>query len=164
MEQINTLQKITDFLDEISMPYNFTNIQEQTFLEGLKIEKGALLIDLEKLKNIGDILHEAGHIAVLSPSERATMQGSLENQQYAEASEMMAIAWSYAACLHIGIDSRVVFHPEGYKGDSENIVQNFSEGRYFGVPMLQWLGLTNEHYPQMTRWIREKTNDRMVNI
>ena len=30
--------------------------------------------------------------------------------------EMGAIAWSYAAALHIGLDPRVVFHEDGYKG------------------------------------------------
>ena len=56
---------------------------------------------------------------------------------------MMVIAWTYAACLEIGIDPRIVFHPDGYKVGSESILENFGEGRFFGVPMLQYVGLTH---------------------
>jgi hypothetical protein len=58
-----------------------------------------------------------------------------------EGFEIMALACSYAACLPIGLDPDIVFHANGYKGESENILQNFAEGRYIGLPMLQWLGM-----------------------
>ena len=48
----------------------------------------------------------------------------------------MAPAWSYAACLHIGLDPHIVFHSEGYKDESKNIIQNFTEGIYLRVPAL----------------------------
>jgi hypothetical protein len=82
-----------------------------------------------------------------------------------EAEEMMAIAWSYAACRHLGIDARFVFHDEGYKNGGSHIADNFDEGRYFGVPMLQWTGMALERkkdeepdlpvYPAMMKWMRE---------
>lgn len=77
-----------------------------------------------------------------------------------EAEEMMAIAWSYAACVHLGIDAKFVFHDNGYKGGGSSIAENFKEGRYFGVPVLKWVGMCNNPeeengYPKMIKWLRE---------
>ncbi len=161
-----SLNKILSFLDRIGVLYKFTNIEKECFLAGLFIDKGTLLIDKDKLKHVGDVMHEAGHIALMSPEERQTVSGSLDGILYPEAVEMMTLAWSYAACLEIELDPYVVFHKDGYKGDSESIVSNFQQGSIIGLPMLQWLGLTNDRidptqnktvvYPKMITWIRQK--------
>ena len=75
------------------------------------------------------------------------------------------LLWSYAAALHIGIELAVVFHSGGYRGGSQAILKNFSQERYFGVPLLQWFGLTADKknaaqlqvapYPHMLKWLRE---------
>lgn len=156
--------KITDFIQHIGIHIGYCEVPENTFLPGLLIENGKLLIDKNQLKYIGDTLHEAGHIALMTPEERKNLSGSLEGQNDAEATEMAVIAWTFAACLEIGIDPKVVFHPDGYKDDSENIVENFSKGSYFGVPILEWYGMTERvdiiyktnalSYPKMLTWIR----------
>jgi len=78
---------------------------------------------------------------------------------------MAAIAWSYAAALYAGIDPAVVFHSGGYSGGSEAILTNFAQRRYFGVPVLEWLGLAADRktadllrvelYPHMLKWLRD---------
>jgi hypothetical protein len=157
-------QKITDFIQNIGIPIGYRQISEQSFLPGLMIENGTLWIDKKQLKYIGDSLHEAGHIALMTPEQRKNLSGELEGQNDAEATEMAVIAWTYAACLEIGIDPAVVFHPDGYKGGSESILENFSNGQYFGVPILEWYGMTEKtnntqtintmSYPKMLTWIR----------
>ena len=157
-------QKITDFIQNIGIPIGYRQISEQSFLPGLLIENGKLWIDKNQLKYMGDTLHEAGHIALMTPKQRKNLSGSLEGQNDAEATEMAVIAWTYAACLEIGIDPVIVFHPDGYKGDSENILQNFNNGNYFGVPILEWYGMTERvnntqkintlSYPKMVSWLR----------
>jgi hypothetical protein len=157
-------QKITDFIQKIGIPVSYRQISEHSFLPGLLIENGTLLIDKNQLKYIGDTLHEAGHIALMTPEERKALSGSLEGQTHAEATEMAVIAWTYAACLEIGIEPVVVFHPDGYKGGSESILENFSNGHYFGVPILEWYGMTDRvtntqqnntmSYPKMLTWVR----------
>jgi hypothetical protein len=77
---------------------------------------------------------------------------------------MASIAWSYAAAVRLQIDPAVVFHDGGYRGDASAILENFAVGRYFGVPLLQWFGMTYdthhaetlgvEPYPAMRAWIR----------
>ena len=68
---------------------------------------------------------------------------------------MAAIAWSYAAALHLNLAPEVVFHAAGYRGGSRSMIENFSAGRYIGVPFLKWIGLTGDNYPAMTRWLRD---------
>ncbi len=159
-------QKTISFLNEISIPIYYKNVEEDTFLPGLKIESGGIIVDTGKLKYPGDILHEAGHIAVVPLAERHTLNAAtIAKRPQRDAEEMMAIAWSYAACVHLQMDATFVFHDEGYKGGGSNIAENFSEGRYFGVPMLQWTGMAFEQikmdtpdvpvYPKMLKWLRE---------
>ncbi|GGD83849.1 hypothetical protein GCM10011514_54820 [Emticicia aquatilis] len=156
--------KIIDFINKIGIQIKFCTINDNTFLPGLRIEKGILQIDKDKLSYIGDTLHEAGHIALMSAAQRADLSGALEGQNDPEATEMAVIAWTYAACLEIEIDPAIVFHPDGYKGGSQSILENFGQGRYFGVPILQWYGMANNityihrnntlSYPKMISWIR----------
>lgn len=154
--------KIIDFINRVGIEVDFCEIGEDMFLPGLRVDKGVLQIDIGKLSYIVDTLHEAGHIAIMSHEERKSLSGKLDNQENDVANEMAVIAWTYAACLDIGIEPSVVFHNDGYKGDAENIISNFKEGRYFGVPMLQWYGMTNERifdentvvFPKMTNWMR----------
>ncbi|WP_255070168.1 hypothetical protein [Lacihabitans sp. LS3-19] len=156
--------KIIDFIKGIGIPVVFSEITDEMFLPGLRVENGVLKIDIDKLSYIGDILHEAGHIAVMSKEERECLSGKLDNQENDAANEMAVMAWTYAVCLEIGIEPNVVFHADGYKGDSENIINNFDNGHYIGVPILHWYGMTNEKFdlnqknaaifPKMLRWVR----------
>lgn len=158
-----TLNTIAEFLDSIGIPVAQATIEEETFLPGVTIYGGRLLVDEARLLWPGDLLHEAGHLAVVTPERRALL-GAHAGDDPGE--EMMAIAWSWAAAKQLGIEPEVVFHEGGYHGGSSSIIENFSEGRYFGVPTLQWIGLTYEPrqaeennvepYPHMIRWLRER--------
>lgn len=143
--------KITDFLTTIGLDVDFASVPENTFLAGLLIKEGSLIIDVDQLVYPGDILHEAGHLACMPPDIRKTMNENLESGDLHIGGEMMAIAWSYAACLYLDIDPAAVFHEDGYQGGSQNILENFSAGRYFGVPLLQWCGMTDD-FPNMRSW------------
>src|ERR1700759_3541419 len=135
------MEQMLSFIKEIGLECYFETIDAETFLPGLDFRDGALIIDRDKLLYQGDILHEAGHLACMPPDIRRTMTGDLENNNLNQGGEMMAIAWSYAACLHLGIEPEIVFHENGYKGSGSNIVDNFNEGNYFGVPLLEWCGM-----------------------
>ncbi len=153
------LARMLPFLAEIGLVVRERPLPAATFLPGILIERGTLVIDRDRLAYPGDLLHEAGHLAVVPPAERATLH---DNLQTGPGEEMAAIAWSYAAALHLGIDPAVVFHSAGYKGGAQSLIENFGAGRYFGVPLLQWYGLTRERddgsgaavYPKMDGWLR----------
>lgn len=158
------LESCITFLNSLGIKTIKEKLPPGCFLPGLSIKEGSIIIDMETLKFPGDILHEAGHIAVIPAAERATLNeitiGQRENRH---AEEMMAIAWSYAACVHIGLDPYFVFHDKGYKGGGSYIADNFSEKRYFGLPMLQWKGMAADEknatilkvqpYPNMIKWM-----------
>lgn len=152
--------KIVAFLREIGVEVRAAEISAETILPGIDVYHGAILVDESKLAYPGDLLHEAGHVAVTPSEKRKRLDGDVGKKA---SEEMMAIAWSYAAAVHLQLDLRVLFHSGGYKGWSESLIENFTEGRYFGVPMLQWIGLTVDEkraeemsvaaYPRMVRWL-----------
>jgi hypothetical protein len=165
MNENTVLEKILSFLTDIGICFEYKKIETDCFLPGLSIEQGIILIDILKLKYPGDILHEAAHIAVVPAAERAALTArEIESRKDNAAEEMMAIAWSYAAVTHLQLDPYIVFHEDGYQGGGKEIADNFSAGRYFGVPMLQWVGMTAERkkageiginpYPAMISWLR----------
>ncbi|ADZ90175.1 hypothetical protein [Marinomonas mediterranea] len=153
---INT---ILNFFDEISLPYQLVHLDDKTFLPGIKIDNGGLLIDTEKLLHPGDLLHEAGHIAINPPADRTELSGDMKYAGHTGAEETAAIAWSYAACKYINLDVTVLFHKEGYKGGSSNMIDAFESGGGFGFPLLQYWQMceangTPEGYPKMKVWLR----------
>jgi len=144
--------RIIAFLSEIGLPVQ-SGAVPTSFLPGIAIQGGVLVVDEDRLLYPGDLLHEAGHLALLPPEVRSGLHGDAGDDP---GLEMGAIAWSYAAALHLEIDPAIVFHEAGYKGASRSILENFAGRRYVGVPILQWLGLTTrEAYPTMQVWVRE---------
>lgn len=129
-------------------------------LPGMTVQRGRILIDPGAVHWPGDLLHEAGHIALTDPALRHSAEAVSDDP----GEEMGAIAWSWAALVHLGLAPAFLFHPEGYRGASAAHAENFAAGRYFGVPMLALYGMTAEPhraaacgipaYPAMQRWLR----------
>lgn len=91
--------------------------------------------------------------------ERGTLGTiSIDKREDRGAEEMMAIAWSYAACIHIGVDPCFVFHNEGYRGGGSYIAEAFARKEYFGVPMLRWIGLTADEKNAATSHVKPYPN------
>jgi hypothetical protein len=145
--------RIAGFLDEIGLPVCAGEIPDRTFLPGIHVAYGVLVVDEARLAYPGDLLHEAGHLAVALSARRNSLDGDTGDDG---GEEMAAIAWSYAAALHLGLPPDVVFHQAGYGGGSRALIENFGSGRCVGVPFLKWIGLTGEAYPEMTRWLRRR--------
>ena len=118
------LTKIIDFLRETGLEIRFGTVNATTVLPGIDVNQGVLICDPDRLKYPGDLLHEAGHLAVKSPDDRRKASSNMGGDP---AEEMMAIAWSYAAILHLQLPPDVVFHANGYDGGSNSIIENFGE-------------------------------------
>lgn len=159
----NTTRDILSFLNRIGLIFTLEPIEGETFLPGLKLSEGTLMIDIDRLLYPGDILHEAGHLACMPPEIRKNMSDDLPICDLHAGGEMMAIGWSYAACIYMGLDPKVVFHEKGYQNGSESLINNFEQSMFIGVPMLQWHGMTydeknakaygHEPYPVMQKWL-----------
>jgi hypothetical protein len=99
MEQVLAFDKALAFIQEIGIPVLFQSIESPSFLPGLRIQNGSIIIDKAQLKFPGDILHEAGHIAVVPAADRPTLsEAAIAERKDRAAEEMMAIAWSFC-CL-----------------------------------------------------------------
>ena len=103
-------EQCIEFLNKIGIETAFRKIGNKSFLPGLLINKGMIIIDKDALEHPGDILHEAGHIAVVPTFERPGLsEKGIIKRKNREGEEIMAIAWSYAACIYLSIDPFFVF-------------------------------------------------------
>ena len=160
-------RQIAEFLNEIGLETVPQKLDGDTFLSGILIENGKIFVDESRLVYPGDLLHEAGHLAVTQKNLRALLSDEIKlpGEFDIDAIEASAIAWSYAAALYLGLEPRVVFHAGGYKGNSESLVLSFNLGVYIGVNTLENARMTAtgenarqlgvEPYPQMLKWLRD---------
>lgn len=165
MESDGLLKTISTFLQEIGIETEYRTLPVPTFLPGIDIQSGRIIIDPEGLKHPGDILHEAGHIAVTESHLRPLLSGNVEPDHPAASLEPAAILWSYAALRHLRLSPDVVFHPGGYKGQSSWLIKQFENQTYIGLPLLQWMGLALDEthagilqvspFPHMLKWMRD---------
>jgi hypothetical protein len=141
-------------------------VAEEGFLPGIRVERGVLMVDEARLEYPGDLLHEAGHIAMAPAALRPSLSGAIDVPGLDMASlEVAAVAWSYAAAVALGIDPVEVFHGGGYRGKSAGLLTTFGVGVYPGAHLLEAAGLTAtparaeelgvEPYPHMLRWLRD---------
>ncbi len=160
------LPKILAFLQQIGLPAEEKNLPDDTFLPGLELGPNRIFVDFAKLKYPGDILHEAGHLAVTTSAQRAAVGSpQLEQPWPTDGEEIVAILWSYAAALHLDVPLDYLFHPNGYKGNSSWLQETFAAGNFIGLPLLAWMGLTLTPeqaaqrnlapFPAMQKWLRD---------
>jgi len=156
-----TATRIIEWLQQIGLGVRLAPLGADTFLPGVTLEPGGLIVDPERLLYPGDLLHEAGHLATMLPAQRASAGPNAGSDM---GDEIAAQTWSYAAAVHLGLAPEIVFHATGYKGSADTLIQVYRDGKA-GVPLLQWMGLTLDRtraaeastppYPHMIRWLRE---------
>lgn len=157
-----TQQMVTFLREVVGLTVIEDSLADQTFLPGLTLRGAALVYDPKQLRYPGDLLHEAGHLAVIPSAVRESNDPALIQQALDDA-EVAAIAWSYAAICYLGLPIALLFHPDGYKGRSESLQLSFSMGIFPGLPQLEARGLAVSPrnaaasniapYPAMQRWI-----------
>lgn len=160
------LNSILSFLKEIGIEVIEKELTDQTFLPGLSLGPNCIYVDHSRLLYPGDLLHEAGHLAVTTAEQRGNIGSKKADADWpTDGEEMGAILWSYAALKHIGIPEEIVFHKNGYKNDSDWLIDNFNNGSYIGLPFLEWIGIAlgkekaekenKPGFPLVLKWIRD---------
>ncbi len=165
MDDELTTDRIVEFLRRIGIDVSEDLVPDTSFLPGIRIDRGTVIVDRTRLRWPGDLLHEAGHIATTPASARSALSDALEDHaDDADVGEAEATAWAYAACMAIGLAPSVLFHDEGYHGQSAALIATFGVGVYPGSAGLARCGMTRVgaagidaagHYPQMLRWLRD---------
>lgn len=156
------LPAIVEAVRAIGISVRYGTVPDGPFLHGVLIDRGALLVDEDRLQFPGDVLHEAGHIAMLPPAERPQVIGTLPADG---GQEMATLAWSYAMAIAFGLPLEVVFH-DRFKAGGRWLRDAFSTGQCLGTPLLQCWGMTRipgapshfDHlplFPQMAKWLRD---------
>ncbi|CAM3472938.1 hypothetical protein [Paracidovorax anthurii] len=158
-------RRIMDFLRGIGLAVREAELPDGCFLPGVRVEHGGLCVDVARLRWPGDLLHEAGHLAVIPSALRPQVDGALQELPAVEhGGETEATAWAWAAMRHLGLDAAVLFHDGGYHGQAESLRFTFEMGVYLGSAGLVAAGLTLqpaqaealgvEPYPHMRAWLR----------
>lgn len=155
------LPRILAFLADIGLQVERAALPDATVLPGavvlpaMRVADGRLLYDPDTPGWAGDLLHEAGHLAVTDPAIR----NGLPEVGGDAAEEMATLAWSYAAAMAIGLAPETVFHA-GYPGGAEYLIVAYAQQGGPGVPMLRYWGMTphpedaGPHFPAMRLWLR----------
>lgn len=167
------------FLTEIGIPWRLEP-GARGFLSKSRIEAGVLCIDPECTSQ--DLLHEAGHLALLPGEFRHLCSADLSRIQRAmfegvkrwnpddplmrcmlQCSDPEATAWAWAAGQHIGLPNEAIVANEDYNNTGESMRAALSHRAYLGINGLQAAGMTTLRanpyrphipvYPQLTSWL-----------
>lgn len=151
------ITKILDFLQKIGIKVIEKELPINTFLPGITIGSNCIEIDFEKLLYPGDILHEAGHLAITPRLQRDFIgTGNMTKEWPSQGDEIVTMLWSYAALRYLDLPIEYVFHPNGYKNQSSWLIENYTNQNYIGLPLLEWMGMTSkESFPLMHKWLRD---------
>ena len=184
--------RIVAFIGDLGLAIRDGDVPADAFLPGVRIADGGLVVDRTAMFIPGDLLHEAGHLAVIPGRYRQRIGDDVDAgvaQIRAEAAgagdrdpvldgleglggELQAIAWSYAACRHLGLPLEIVFKPGAYGTDKNGgadpmmIAQQIEMGFFPGLHRLIQAGMTAPPqsilypdgppggFPAMLRWVQ----------
>jgi hypothetical protein len=171
MHHAEHYRRIFDFIADLGLSIREASLPSDTFLPGLALRAGGLIVDPQALQWPGDLLHEAGHLAVLPPALRAQADDDLGKLDTVEhAGEAEALAWAYAASVALALPTPVLVHEGGYLGNARGLLQMYAFGVYPGLRGLCAAGMAVStgfptpgvaagaalpHYPRMLRWLRD---------
>ncbi len=183
------LAPIREFVRGLGIGCAIGAVPDDSFLPGVAIAAGELVYDEATLGSPGDLLHEAGHIALVPARFRPLLDDDVDaaiaclaagaapdgiapasevEREMLAKTEIMAIAWSYAAARGTDTLLDCVFWPGTYRmpaGQSpEALVQQLELGFFPGIQWLARFGFCAAPppfgdpaepapFPQMKRWL-----------
>lgn len=145
------------------------------FIESTEIAGGVLFYDPDKALP-SNLLHEAGHLAVLPSQYRSWADGDLDEtypligddvfRRYPadhpimiramQSGEAETTAWAWAAGRHLGIPDDIIILDSEYGGEGANIRLHLQLNSYLGINGLRAGGMCSSvrDYPKMTYWLQ----------
>jgi len=176
--------KIIDFLNSIGIRTKYCSYPIKGFLPNVFISAGVLYYTEDTLPS--DILHEAGHIAIIPEEYRAFCTGDMEKcvqtiwakakaageleeidgymcRALLQASDVEATAWAWAAGKFLEIPEAEIILDSQYEGNGKNIRFMLSTNSYFGINGLRAARMLKSvrEYPVLQKWT-QKQNQSIV--
>jgi hypothetical protein len=172
-------QKVVTFLNSIGIRTVPGKIPVTSFLPTIRIRRGTLFYGQKALA--ADLLHEAGHIAIVPKKYRLLCNGDMEKsvsriweiackagethdpdapiaRAIMQASECEAIAWSWAAGQHLGLREEAIItnYKHHFNGEGREIRTCLKMRCHFGINGLRAAGMIEsvKTFPQMTHWVQ----------
>lgn len=145
------------------------------FLKGVEISGGKLLVSPDAEPS--NLLHEAGHLAVLPALARRAVCGNVDDGLAAffdagmsepvdspfsralmQSSDTEATAWAWAAGQALGLEARNIIRNEDYDGEGESVRAMLAARCYLGINGLFHAGMCKLRgegaYPEMVHWLQ----------
>lgn len=177
MDRATALERSVTFLREIGISAE-PSANSKGFLDHIRIENGGLIYDPDHAM-AANLLHEAGHLAVL-PSKLRQEAGpdlddaffllgdmmeqtfDIENPDSPEIRAMMqcgeseATAWAWAAGKAIGLPDERIIENQDYNNSGADIRIMLSMNCYLGINGLVAgnMATSVKTYPTLTSWLQ----------
>ena len=177
------LARCLDFFSAIGLPWAWKR-GANGFLDGVEVERGALLID--PCVSASSILHEAGHLAILPKRFRCKASGDLSaamEQMFGEVDfsdpdsgvaraaiqcgDAEATAWAWAVGVHLRLPPKTIIKDAEYDGTGAFLRTSLRMGAYAGINGLSHAGFCAVRpgiyatarglpvYPQLRMWLQQ---------
>lgn len=176
------LATVIDFLGAIGLEVCNTDQVQGSFVPGVHIEKGSLVID--PTCRVSDLLHEAGHLACIPKQFRHLASGDLNEcmetmtehlrtlevdsplyRSIIQCSDPEATAWAWAAGKFLGLKSERIIEKDQYDGEGNFIRVCLEMNRYIGIHGLAHAGFCAQNksigklrnmptYPHLAFWMQ----------
>jgi len=176
------LRKVARWLTKIGLKVEQGTRFEVPFNVGIWIEDGGLIYDPAEA-HPGNLLHDAGHLAIIPSIIRPLAKGDiiasieqpieayLDSHQDAfeklpedpiaraclQCGDAEAIAWAYAAAIAARVDPWLTCE-QGFsnRNDAEHIYRGLQVGAHLGVNGLRAAGFIErvDDFPRLTKWVQ----------
>lgn len=164
------MDKVITFIQSIGIKVIKVDVIQHTFIDGVKIVNGC--IHITENTKVSNLLHEAGHLAIIPANLRHLADGDLDDafkkifeitsklphdhpiqRVLIQCSDVEATAWAWSVGCHLGIPHSEIIDEEDYEGEGGNIRFMLSCGKYFGINGLAASGMTTTRtYPRLEYW------------
>ena len=172
----DTLDRTVSWLRGIGLDVQVVDGMERaTFISHVDVQDGVLVIDRECPPS--NLLHEAGHLAIMPAQFRPLASGDLEEVTRAmlelcgelqpdeplyraiiQTSDPEATAWAWAAGLAIGLEPKVIILDDEYDGDGADVRGAVSVHCHPGIHGLAHAGFCRvrgePRYPTLKMWLQ----------
>lgn len=172
------MNKAISQLKKIGVPLHHHPSHEpdppNSFFKGCWIDGGALHYCVDRAQ-VGEFLHEAGHLMLLPTEKRRQITPGLlademviqELGDLAPMGDAAVEAWDYAVAKAAGIPELAVFE-KGFNGEGWRVWESMTEGFHPGFLLLRALGMSRQ-YGTCDRWtipqnVQQLTPESVVQI